>query len=147
MVVVARRGEGRNEELERRLAQADRLVSLGTVTASVAHELKNPLAAILANLDFAVASLQAEPTLAVRELRELLEETKESAERARQIVGDVRALSRAGDDQVAAVDLSAVLATARRMVRLSLVDRAQLVVDIKAVSSQTFHATTASAGD
>src|ERR1700693_6299245 len=38
-------------DLQARLVQADRLASVGTLAAGVAHEINNPLACVLANLD------------------------------------------------------------------------------------------------
>jgi CheY-like chemotaxis protein len=41
-----------HRELQARLAQTDRLTSLGTLAAGVAHEINNPLAYVLLNLGF-----------------------------------------------------------------------------------------------
>ncbi len=38
--------------LQERLLLSDRMASLGTLTAGVAHEINNPLSVVMANLDF-----------------------------------------------------------------------------------------------
>lgn len=45
------------KQLERQLRNADRLASLGTLSAGIAHEINNPLAVILSNLDFVAGHL------------------------------------------------------------------------------------------
>src|SRR3979490_2683229 len=44
--------ESEHRELQARLAQTDRLTSLGTLAAGVAHEINNPLAHILLHLGY-----------------------------------------------------------------------------------------------
>ena len=126
VVVVAHRDEARRKELEHQLLRADRMIALGTLTASVAHELNNPLTVILANLDFAVVYLEGDKSPALVELRSALEEATESARRAQQIIGEVSALSRESDESLVPLELGRVLAVALKLVQASLRDRAQL---------------------
>jgi two-component system, cell cycle sensor histidine kinase and response regulator CckA len=127
VVIVARRDEVRRKELELKLVQADRMIALGTLAASVVHELSSPVANILLNLDFAVLELGRADPPALGELRGVLEESQKSAEHARQIIRDIRSLGQAGDQAVTLLDVRSVLATAQRMVRMNLLDRARLV--------------------
>lgn len=55
-VVLWRRAE-REQELGARLAQAERLASLGTMSAVLAHEIKNPLASLKGNAQLLAESL------------------------------------------------------------------------------------------
>src|SRR5258708_34276997 len=48
-----------HRELQARLAQTDRLTSLGTLAAGVAHEINNPLAYVLLNVTFVAERLPA----------------------------------------------------------------------------------------
>jgi two-component system, NtrC family, sensor histidine kinase HydH len=58
-VVLWRRAE-REEALGTRLAQAERLASLGTMSAVLAHEIKNPLASLKGNAQLLAESLSPE---------------------------------------------------------------------------------------
>ena len=51
----------RAEEANRNLAHASRLALMGELTASIAHEINQPLGAILANADAAELLLEAGP--------------------------------------------------------------------------------------
>jgi two-component system sensor histidine kinase HydH len=51
----------RNEEAMRRLEQERHLASLGTMSAVVAHELRNPLAALKGHAQLLVESLESQP--------------------------------------------------------------------------------------
>lgn len=51
----------RNEEATRRLEQERHLASLGTMSAVVAHELRNPLAALKGHAQLLVESLESQP--------------------------------------------------------------------------------------
>ena len=93
-----------NRKLGGRIALLDRQRILGTVSASMGHELNQPLSAILTNAQVARRGLQ-KGTFDVRQAGEFLQKIISSAHRASQIIGRVRSLvvpsARAAD----AVDL------------------------------------------
>jgi signal transduction histidine kinase/CheY-like chemotaxis protein len=100
-----RRERVRMQEL---LVLSDRMASLGMLAAGIAHELNNPLAALMFNVEHALrrgADLDV-----VDELREALR----CAERIRQIVRDVRVFSRPEDGHNT-VDIHEVLDSSVRM--------------------------------
>lgn len=82
------------EEMRERLALADRMASVGTLAAGVAHEINNPLAYVMANLDFALQeSLELEPSETTGELSQSIREARDGAERIRHIVRDLKTLA------------------------------------------------------
>jgi len=113
------------KDLQARLMLSDRMASIGTLAAGVAHEINNPLTYVLANLHIlskraqkAIASddennkfrrkLLSEDTL------ELLSETADGARRVRDIARDLKTFSRSSDE-VQPVDVRAVLDSSVRM--------------------------------
>ncbi|MBL9039391.1 MAG: PAS domain S-box protein [Archangium sp.] len=105
-------------QLESQLLLADRLASLGTLAAGVAHELNNPLSWILSNLTQAGELLEQLPSPdALRELRELMTESLEGANRIVSVVSDLRTFSRP-DSPTTRVSLVRVIERALSMLRL-----------------------------
>lgn len=131
----------RREITEQRLVQAqllmsDRMVSVGTLAAGVAHEINNPLAAVLANLDFLSRSVSkvtsessSEVALFTEEMREPLQDAREAAERVRQIVRDLKMFSRADDERSGPVDVQRAIESSLRMAWNEIRHRARLVKD------------------
>jgi PAS domain S-box-containing protein len=118
------------KEIQVRLQISDRMASIGTLAAGVAHGINNPLAYVIANLDYVRRKMALPwnelPPNEVREVRELLEESLEGADRVRRIVGDLRSFSRHGDDRVTAVDLTAVIERALNMAMNEIRHRARV---------------------
>src|SRR5258706_7308950 len=84
----------------KKLAHLERMASLGTLAAGIAHEINNPLTYVIANLQL----LEEEIPPSVR-----LHDALEGAERIRGIVSHVKTFSRAGDEHRTYVDLRSVL--------------------------------------
>jgi PAS domain S-box-containing protein len=125
------------KEFELRLQISDRMASIGTLAAGVAHGINNPLAYVIANLDHVRNKLAAPwselPPEDVREARELLSESLEGADRVRRIVGDLRMFSRQSDDCVQAVELSAVIERALNMAMNEIRHRARVELRLEPV--------------
>ena len=92
---------------ESQLIEADRLASLGTLAAGVAHEINNPLSYVLLNLDLALR--QAAQLGEAGPLTSRLKEARAGVERVRVIVQDLKAFSRADNERRGPVDVRAVL--------------------------------------
>jgi two-component system, cell cycle sensor histidine kinase and response regulator CckA len=100
--------------LEAQLLLADRMASVGTLAAGVAHEINNPLAYVLANLEYVTHELGSLAGLDP-DLHAALVESRSGAERVRDIVRDLKTFSRADDESTLPVDLHASLDVAIQM--------------------------------
>jgi signal transduction histidine kinase len=116
------------------LMLSDRLASVGMLAAGVAHEINNPLAAVLANLQLAVDDLQ-NGQQSPEEIAAELRDAREAAMRVRDIVKDVRIFSRGEDQTQDPVDVRRVLDSTLRMAWNELRHRARLVKEYEAVPS------------
>ena len=124
--------------LEARLAQADRMATVGTLAAGVAHEINNPLAYVIANLDVMerqLPKLCADRAEDLAFFRESLAASQEGCERVRLIVRDLRIFSRAEDDRRVPVDVGAVIDSALNMAGSEIRDRAELIRETPPVSA------------
>jgi two-component system NtrC family sensor kinase len=113
----------RSEELvamQARVAQSERLASVGMLAAGVAHEVNNPLGAILALTGLTVEDM---PDSAPN--RENLEEVMRQTERCRDIVRGLLEFSRQSEVHTELVDLNKVLGDT-----LSLVAKQSLFFNI-----------------
>jgi PAS domain S-box-containing protein len=116
---------------ERLLHQTQRLETVGTLAAGIAHEVNNPLAYIRSNLqqmhrmgelvdehretpevDFKLAESLAD-------LREIADETLDGIDRIERLVADMRLLSSQRDEAFVATDLNRVVRDALRLADLS----------------------------
>jgi signal transduction histidine kinase len=120
-------------DLQAQLMVSDRMASVGTLAAGVAHEINNPLAAVMANLEFmseSLATMGPHPsaTWLLGEFKEPLEEAREAAQMVRLIVRDLKIFSRSpADEPTGAVDVKAIMESSTRMAWNEIRHRAQLV--------------------
>jgi len=104
------------ESAQAQVLRAAKLASVGRVAAGVAHEIGNPLAAILGLIEL-VRSGDLEPT----EAEEFLGRIQGETERIHAIIGELLAFARQGDPraegvgELSAVDLAAVVEDAVRL--------------------------------
>jgi PAS domain S-box-containing protein len=104
------------EEHEQRLAQASRLTAMGELAASIAHEINQPMSAILNNVDAAQALLEA-GRATDDDMHEILDAIRADDLRASEIVGHIRGLANKRATQVETFDMNTLV---RSVVRLAL---------------------------
>jgi PAS domain S-box-containing protein len=127
-VVVMGRDVTTNKQEELRRLIRDRLSALGTFAATVSHEINNPLAALLMGLDLIVRDIDVRRSnKSAAEFREELGDMREAANRTRQVVRDLRIFARPEDEAIARVDVRSALASAARLVRTDIRQRARLI--------------------
>jgi two-component system cell cycle sensor histidine kinase/response regulator CckA len=155
-VVSIARDVTEQRQFQARLTLADRLASVGTLAAGIAHEINNPLAFVISNLSFlseemrrSQLSLEASgasgplapgaPRIRSRaemdlvEWQEVLSEAYEGAERVRQIVRQLKTFSRPDEERLSPVDVHQVLDSVVMMAANEIRHRAQLHKDFGAV--------------
>lgn len=102
---------------DRQLARADRMASLGTMAAGVAHEINNPLAFIISNIQYSLDELERGGEADLEEVREALRGAQKGAERVETTVGDLSTFSHDGQqDHVEPVDVEEALDFALQMI-------------------------------
>ena len=121
--------------IQTRLVEADRLAALGVLSAGIAHEINNPLAYLLLNLEYLSREL---PTLPQepRKLEALMVRVRDAchgAERVASIVRDLRTFARADEGARGPVDVRAALESALNIAGNEIKQKAILVRDYEPV--------------
>lgn len=126
------------KEIERKLAEAERLAALGVLAAGIGHEINNPLMVVQENarsIGKALDQLTKESTseaftARVASFRAMLDDIVDGARRMQNIVADLRLFRREDNPELAAVDVRAALATAIEVASTYISQRAALERDI-----------------
>jgi two-component system, NtrC family, sensor kinase len=122
------------KHLREKLQTVDRMASIGSLAAGVAHEINNPLSFVLSNVRFVRDELRtlaeegdAQLQERLKEVREAVDETLTGADRVSEIVQDIRRFSRGDEGKRGPVNIHAVLDLCGNIARSQLRHRAQLV--------------------
>jgi two-component system cell cycle sensor histidine kinase/response regulator CckA len=142
--------ESEHREIQARLAQTDRLTSLGTLAVGVAHEINNPLAYVLLNLGYVSEELPKLLSLAAgalpgagdsrsdseltvpsnaraKEVLLALDHAREGAERIRNTVRSLQTFSRPENEMRGPLQIAHLLDATLPMVANEIRHRARLV--------------------
>jgi PAS domain S-box-containing protein len=129
-------------KLQRTAIQNDRVIALGTLAASVAHEINNPLTYVLSEGDavdrelalverqLADAAVAPEARAALGRVREHLGQVRSGTARIAAITRDLRTFSRPDEQSLVPVDLRAVVESVLKLVAKEVEARARLVLDL-----------------
>lgn len=148
--VVVFRDVTDHKRVQQQLEIADRLASLGTLTAGVAHQINNPLAVVMANASYVRSELDdigvgiralddPDRDLAdrVRELAEIQAEISAAGLRIGKIVADLKAFSRPPEQTSGAADIGSAISWAVRTTEHEFRHRARLICDVAALPPAT----------
>jgi signal transduction histidine kinase len=102
---AARETERRYREIQLELAHANRVATMGQLSASIAHEVSQPIAGTITNAQAALRLLDAEP-LNVDGFRRALERIVRDGNRAGEVVDRVRALVKKAPPRKDVVDVN-----------------------------------------
>lgn len=115
-VSEARKSQQALHTAQTALAHAARVATLGEMSASIAHEVNQPLAGIVTNGEAALRWLnRREPELG--EVRSAIERMISDGKRASQVVQGLRALTRKAEVKATRLDINEVIAEAVTLVR------------------------------
>lgn len=118
------------KRLEAQLSQTERMASVGTLAAGVAHEINNPLAYVLGNIEFVRGALRESPIGLVDDVVDALTEAAEGASRIRDIVRDMKTFSQPAQERLQRVEVVDSINLAVRMVSNQLRHVARVVLDL-----------------
>ena len=110
------------QRLRQDLAHIGRISAVGELTASLAHDLSQPLAAILSNAQAARRLLAADP-VNLEEITQILGDIVEDDKRAGAVIHRLRALLKKGNFERVSLDLNEIVSEVARLVRSDAVIR------------------------
>jgi PAS domain S-box-containing protein len=131
--------------LQANAIQNDRVIALGTLAASVAHEINNPLTYILGHVKMLGEALEKTGQVVtelkgaegevlrdiVARMRQMLEPIRHGTERIASITRDLRTFSRPGPDEAAIVDVRSVVESVLQLIGKELEARARLFLNLR----------------
>ena len=106
--LARRRAEMEGQRLRGDLAHVGRVATVGELTASLAHELNQPLTAILANAQTARRLLESD-TVDLAELHAIVSDIVDDDKRASEVINRLRSLLKKGPLERSRVDMSEVV--------------------------------------
>ena len=105
----------RAEEADRKLAHTGRLAALGELTALVAHQINQPLCAIVSNAEAAGAMLR-KAVVPSDEMRQILSDISKDSLRVSEVIQGIRTLTRKRDPERCPIDVNQTVESALRLV-------------------------------
>jgi C4-dicarboxylate-specific signal transduction histidine kinase len=109
-------------ESQLELARATRVMTLGEMTASIAHEINQPLAGVVTNGQAALRWLGQDPPR-LDEVRSAVERIIRDGNRASNVIGRIRAIARKADPQKGSLNINDVIQEGIDLVRREVLRR------------------------
>jgi PAS domain S-box-containing protein len=121
-VTAQKRAEDELHAAKARLADAMRLSTMGELAASIAHEVNQPLAAVVTNAQACSLLLRSgQPSL--DELRDAVADIANAGKRASDVIDRIRLLLTRGTKRVTSVDVNAVIRQVVTLMRRDIAKR------------------------
>jgi signal transduction histidine kinase len=117
-----KQGELEALRLRQDLTHIGRVSALGELTASLAHELSQPLTAILSNAQAAQRLLDAD-VVELEKVREILSDIVSDDKRAAAVINGLRALIKKGETEFVALDLNEIVGAVAWLMRSDTIMR------------------------
>ncbi len=121
---------------QNQLIQSEKMASLGTLTAGVAHELNNPLNYIVGAHSAISEHLKDDNTLIKEELKEYLSWIKSGTDRATQIVKGLNLFSRSNDNYDELCDLKKIINDCLLMLENKFKGRIDIELNLSSQANQ-----------
>jgi PAS domain S-box-containing protein len=112
----ARESERRYRDMQMELAHANRVATMGQLTASIAHEVNQPIAAAVTNAQAALRWLGARP-LDLEEVRQALARIVRDVNRAGDVIGRIRDLVKKAPPRTNSVDMNQAVREVIELIR------------------------------
>ena len=109
-----RRAEREAQDQRHQMAHLTRVAVLGQLSGALAHELNQPLTAILSNAQAAQRFLKRD-SVDLDEVRAIIDDIVSDDKRAGEVIRRLRALLKRGEAQLQAIDLNDVVAEALKL--------------------------------
>jgi PAS domain S-box-containing protein len=103
-----RESERRYREAQMELAHVNRVTTMGELTASIAHEVNQPLAGVMTNASAGLRWLGAQPP-DLEEVRHALDDIVKDCNRAAEIIGRIRALAKKAPPRKDRLDINEII--------------------------------------
>ena len=114
--------QARTAAMQAELARVARLTTMGEMTASIAHEINQPLAAVVTNANAGLRWLNNQPPN-LEEARAALKRIVNDGGRGSDIIGSIRAMLKKGDQERAKLDINDLIREVMMLVQSELKNR------------------------
>ena len=122
-----RYAEANSRKALAKFADMNRVATAGELTASIAHEIKQPLAAMVTSAKAGLRWLAKENSSDLDETREAMKDVVKAGDRAGEIIGSIRAMFKKDSRVEAAIDLNSVIQDVLELVQGELETQGILV--------------------